>query len=331
MKQYLLIGAGFSCNWGGWLASEAFEFLIGDPAVSGDAELARLLWTYQSEGAFEAALDELQRDSTPQAQGRRAQLEAAIRRMFDLMNGGFSRKELEFRRSDLPYDRPVQQFLLKFDAIFSLNQDLLLELHYRGSADGLVERDDPRTERSWYLPGMKLAPVAEERRVFPSATGIWNPSGEHTLIEDIQPIFKLHGSTNWHSDDGSDIMILGGGKSRAIERYPVLRWYSQLFTCLLSCPDARLMVIGYGFRDEHVNSALKGAMESGLKIYVIDPSGADVASATNRVPKGAIGYKPTPLEEMLQKSLIGYSRRPLSSTLGNDSVEHAKLMRFFGA
>jgi hypothetical protein len=331
MKHYLLIGAGFSRNWGGWLASEAFEFLIGDPAVSGDDELARLLWKYQSEGAFEAALDDLQRDSSPLARERRVKLEAAIRRMFDLMNGGFSLKELEFRRSELPYDRPVQQILLKFDGIFSLNQDSLLELHYRGNADGLVDRNDPRTERSWHLPGMKLAPVAEERRVFPSATGIWIPSGEHILVEGTQPIFKLHGSANWRSDDGSDIMILGGGKSRAIERYPVLRWYSELFTVALNCSDARLMLIGYGFRDDHINSALMGAMESGLKIYIIDPAGADVAGATNRVPKSAPGHKPTPLEEILQKSLIGYSRRPFSSTLGNDSVEHGKLMRFFEA
>jgi hypothetical protein len=331
MKHYLLIGAGFSRNWGGWLASEAFEYLIGDPAVSGDVELARLLWKYQSEGGFEAALDDLHRNTSPPARGRRLQLEAAIRRMFDSMNGGFSLKELEFRRSELPYDRPVQQFLLKFDGIFSLNQDSLLELHYRGSADWLVDRNDPRTERSWHLPGMQLAPVAEDQRVFPSATGIWIPSGEHVLIKGTQPIFKLHGSANWRSDDGSDLMILGGGKSRAIERYPVLRWYSELFTELLSRPEERLMLIGYGFRDEHINSALMSAMESGLKIYIIDPAGPDVAAATNRVPKNEIGRKPTALEEILQKSLIGYSRRPFSSTFGNDTVEYAKLMRFFGA
>ena len=124
-------------------------------------------------------------------------------------------------------------------------------------------------------------------------------------------------------------MILGGGKVHAIERYPVLRWYSELFTALLSSPDTRLMLIGYGFRDEHINSALRNAMEKGLQIYIIDPAGPDVAGATNRVPKDAIGYKPTPLQEIVQKSLIGYSRRPFSSTLGNDSVEYAKLMRFF--
>jgi hypothetical protein len=29
MTYILLTGAGFSCNWGGWLADEAFEYLLG--------------------------------------------------------------------------------------------------------------------------------------------------------------------------------------------------------------------------------------------------------------------------------------------------------------
>jgi SIR2-like domain len=330
MKHYLLIGAGFSRNWGGLLASEAFEYLLGDPAVAApDSDLRTLLWKRQSEGGFEAALDDLQRDFSPAARGRLLQLEAAVRRMFDLMNAGFKRKALEFRSSELPGDRPVQQFLLRFDAIFSLNQDSFLELHYRGSRDGLVDRNDPRTERSWDLPGMQMAVVPVDQKAFPSATGIWIPTGEHQVPEGTQPIFKLHGSANWRSVEGGELMILGGGKARAIERYPVLAWYSHLFVSLLSRPDARLMLIGYGFRDEHINTALIQAMEAGLRIYIVDPAGPDVAGATNRVPKNAIGYKPTNLEETVQKSLIGYSRRPFSSTLGNDSVEHAKLMRFF--
>jgi len=65
VKRYLLIGAGFSYNWGGWLASEAFEFLIGDAAVVASADLRALLWKHQSKSGFEAALDELERAASP--------------------------------------------------------------------------------------------------------------------------------------------------------------------------------------------------------------------------------------------------------------------------
>lgn len=330
MKDYyLLIGAGFSRNWGGWLASEAFEYLLGDPAVVADAELKSLLWKHQSQGGFEVALDELQRSASPGARQSLAGLESAIRRMFNAMNGAFKSRGLEFRSSPLAGDRPVHQLLLKFRAIFSLNQDLLLEHCYHGSADGLVDRNDARTERTWQLPGMQLAADASEETVFPSATRTWIPSGEHTVTNGWQPIFKLHGSSNWRSNEMSELMILGGGKARAIERFDVLRWYSEVFAESICAPSAHLMVIGYSFRDDHINEVLLRAIEKGLKIFVVDPAGADVAAATNPVPRNSAGYQPTRLEESLQQALVGASRRPLSATFGGDSVELSKLMRFF--
>jgi hypothetical protein len=329
MKRYLLIGAGFSHNWGGWLASEAFEFLLGDPAVVADPKLRELLWRHQATGGFEAALDELQRETAAHSQHLALQLRSAVMRMFDTMNSAFKSTGLEFRRQPLGNEYPVQNFLLRFNAIFSLNQDLLLEQSYRGSRDGLVERGNVRTERDWQFPGMRLTTASEDTPVYPSAVGIWVPSGDHVISQGEQPIFKLHGSSNWRSAEGSDMMILGGGKAQSIERYPVLRWYSQIFAQYLAQSDVRLMVIGYGFRDEHINAALMQAIQQGLRVFVIDPLGADVASPTNPVPKNAIGYELTPLERSLQKALIGASRRRLSSTFSTDEVERQKIERFF--
>lgn len=59
MNYYLLLGAGFSHNWGGWLASEAFEYLIGHPGIIANTELRALLWKHHDRGGFEMALDEL--------------------------------------------------------------------------------------------------------------------------------------------------------------------------------------------------------------------------------------------------------------------------------
>lgn len=328
MKFYLLIGAGFSRNWGGWLASEVFEYLLGDPTVIASARLRDLLWKHQAAGGFEAALDEVQRDTASGSQATTRELMSAVLRMFDTMNLAYKSKRLEFRQ---PFgnDHPVRNFLLRFDAIFSLNQDLLLEHCYRGSKEGLVDRSDPRTERDWQFPGMRLIPVPEDRVVYPSATGTWVPSESLTVAPDEQPIFKLHGSSNWRSAEDDDLMIVGGGKAQAIDRYPVLKWYSQVFANYLMRSDVRLMVIGYGFHDDHINSILRQAIDKGLQTFVIDLLGAEVASTANPVPKDAAGYHLTPLEEDLRKSLIGASRRPLSSTFSNDEAERRKIERFF--
>jgi hypothetical protein len=89
----LLLGAGFSRNWGGWLASEAIEYLLGHPDIVNNTVLRRLLWKHQESGAgFEGALEELQtaalRDPGGQARDRAA-LERAIAGMFADMNQAF--------------------------------------------------------------------------------------------------------------------------------------------------------------------------------------------------------------------------------------------------
>lgn len=39
MNFLLLLGAGFSRNWGGWLADEAFEYLIGHNEIKNNKKL----------------------------------------------------------------------------------------------------------------------------------------------------------------------------------------------------------------------------------------------------------------------------------------------------
>jgi hypothetical protein len=77
MSHLLLLGAGFSRNWGGWLAQEAFEYLLGCNEVISDGNLRELLWKHQeSGGGFEAALEELQRAYWANPHGVHSQLTA---------------------------------------------------------------------------------------------------------------------------------------------------------------------------------------------------------------------------------------------------------------
>jgi hypothetical protein len=58
MTNYvLLLGAGFSRNWGGWLIKETFEYLLG---CSLDAKTRAMLWTPRGEARnFEEVLEDL--------------------------------------------------------------------------------------------------------------------------------------------------------------------------------------------------------------------------------------------------------------------------------
>ena len=84
---------------------------------------------------------------------------------------------------------------------------------------------------------------------------------------------------------------------------------------------SRLMMIGYGFGDDHINNVILSAGKSGLKMFVVDPLGVDIVNKT----RDAAIRAPDPLEELL----IGGSRRSLREVFSSDAVEHGKLMRFF--
>jgi hypothetical protein len=68
MTRILLTDAGFSRNWGGWLASEAFEYLLGCSEI--DNETRSLLWSSkESGGGFEDTLADLA--NAKDAQGKK--------------------------------------------------------------------------------------------------------------------------------------------------------------------------------------------------------------------------------------------------------------------
>ena len=328
----VLLGAGFSRNWGGFLGLEVFEYLLGCPDINADTYLRELVWRNREEG-FEVALGELQenfkRDRQKFAEPLR-KLQSAIVGMFKNMNSAFEGQRFDFG-SDIPTS--ITYFLTQFDAIFTLNQDLLLESHYTK-----CNFSNGRDYRRWLgqeAPGLEPAPGSAEqdyRKLFRNA---WQPveQSEFQVRSGTQPIYKLHGSSNWIERDGADLLVMGGGKKEIIAQHPILTWYAEQFSRSLCDYNTRLMVIGYGFRDHHINKVIAQAVyEYGLKLFVIDqPKGSDVACVfRSAVHPGAtltaFGYD---LEEAFSQGLVGASRRSLGEIFGRDSIEHAKIMRFF--
>ena len=62
MKYVLLLGAGFSCNWDGWSASEVNDYLPTLPALRADRHVLLILQRTSGKGGFGAALAEIQDD-----------------------------------------------------------------------------------------------------------------------------------------------------------------------------------------------------------------------------------------------------------------------------
>lgn len=84
---------------------------------------------------------------------------------------------------------------------------------------------------------------------------------------------KLHGSYEWRKQDA---LVIGTKKMDRIKAEPILEWYYQLFKGVLSSGGRRLVVIGYGFRDKHINDVIVDSItNSGLKINIVCPNDAE--------------------------------------------------------
>jgi hypothetical protein len=145
---------------------------------------------------------------------------------------------------------------------FTLNQDLFVERHSGGSNLKLLG-----LQRTVDLPARTQGAFDSENRVtLPSEVPL------NAAQHDSCYYVKLHGSCNWYASDGSPRMVIGQGKTDQLSREPLLAEYLDLFGRVLSSGNKRLLVIGYGFRDEHINSAIADAVKHGtLELFVVSP------------------------------------------------------------
>jgi hypothetical protein len=159
---------------------------------------------------------------------------------------------------------------------------------------------------------------------------MWEPDLSRQRIEErSQPYFKLHGSSNWIRNDGGKLLVLGSEKLQQVNGQETLRWYMEQFQRYLSQPT-KLMIIGYGYRDYHINQILMTAAgQNNLKTFVVDPNGLSAFDQNNLTRRPGNIYCRSDLDTVLAPTLIGASSRRLGEIFNQDYAEHAKLMTFF--
>ena len=273
----LLIGAGFSKDFGGLLATEMWSEIFNNPGVRSFPDLLRTIEAScpDYEEVYERVV--LATADSPEATALRHAVLTAYdkldRRLRDPLD---PTKNVDTGRlGEMVALFAPRNGSGRVGFVFSLNQDLFPEryawgrLHFASPVlppfGGLPGRAGP------YLEGGDGAPLAPaDIRRSPTAEEI-GKAGEHWITEARFSWLKLHGSYNWRDSAGRGLMVLGGGKGAQIHQEPLLRWYWDVFQRALLDGRHRLVVVGYSFRDEHVNAAIAGAIEAvGLELVVLD-------------------------------------------------------------
>jgi hypothetical protein len=321
-KHVLLTGAGWSRNWGAQLASEVWSALLGHPAVGANPRVRDLLL---DETAFEVALGRA--GVAPFTPADREALEQAILDTFIGMDYGIG-------RVDHPWINiyGVQRLLFRFwglrgddntsGYLFTLNQDLFFERylfneHVAGAPPGALPGLAPVPGQSWFCSN--VGPYSTSFTMQPVA----DPPTQGQLQNQMN-VIKLHGSFNWRSPDGHNVMVVGTEKTAAIAGTPLLSWYFDIFKQVLSAGDVLLMIVGYGFGDEHTNAVIAEAVEKhGLRVFIWNTT-SDLKGLLASVPHG-----PT-----IWRGLISTSARWLIEVFPSNQAETEEFRRimttFFG-
>jgi hypothetical protein len=278
-EPVLLTGAGFTRNFGGFLANQMWDKVFNHEQVQHYPSLVNLL---KDNFDFESVYNEVMDGNgyPPEAQ---MALRQAVKNAYDQLDDATrnywgSSAYISLALQPLVNWQGFSKLLDRFASegkargyIFTLNQDLFVERWHSGDKKllrilSMTPGVDFKGKTPWsWLRGGELTP--EYYFQAPS-----NPTEVPEDISNLLYYVKLHGSMNWKSSDGRDLMVIGGNKPAQIHREKLLQWYFDLFQEVLSCPNRRLLVIGYGFRDLHINAVIAQSIRQyGLKLYIIAP------------------------------------------------------------
>ncbi len=286
--------------------------------MSDDAALLRLLKETRN---FEKVLGDVRRESVRGTTEhlRLTRLQNAVLATFAEMNEMLAAATFEFQFRHR--ERFVVEFLSTFDAIFTLNQDLLLELHYFPGATS----EQPKRWRGTFYPGV-ATPQNWTQTLPAERLRSMLTTSDVAQMPDHQPIYKLHGSVNWRSPDGASMIVIGDGKQSTIDGTPLLARYFEGFRRYLCAGSTKIMVIGYSFSDEHVNVALTEASNNhDLQTYLVNPSGLSLFDP----PREAMIKPRNALYDSLR--LVGLCTRPFRDAFSSDHLSFNSFQRFLAS
>lgn len=269
-KLMLFTGAGFTKNFGGFLGWEMWAKIFNNPKIQAHQRVADLM---RDNFDFESIYAQVVRGGSFTDVEVEA-MKGAVNEAYKSLDGAV--RQWVFNDSNPialnTYGLGSDLFGLFHGAgenglYFTLNQDLYIERH-----NGFVTPGAPRFPFGNGLTNM--AELTTNQFLQLPAADVAATKFQ-TDIESMSGIayIKLHGSYGWKSADGGDQMIIGHDKIGDIDREPLLKKYFDFFKEQINEGDKRMLVIGYGFADMHINQALLDAVQNhGLKLYVIAPS-----------------------------------------------------------
>lgn len=278
-KKVLLLGAGFTANFGAPVSSQVWNDLFNYPAIQKNVKLRSALKRYQENGDFEGFFEEIVY-GVNSTEEEKIIVATAVIEIYKRINAHTESMMIHGNSSGVCFQK-LMCFLKRFSNmeqgkgfIFTLNQDLFLEK----LANKYLRKDKRFSDFFIAYPAINVPYVDPQwKSQLPSKEWLDNWLSKPNLRGNLHvprkfPLYvKLHGSSGWIHDNGkTSIPVIGKNKSKQILQEPLLNWYVKLFEQTLD-EAVDIWVIGYSFSDKHINEILMGSMQKHRSsLYVID-------------------------------------------------------------
>ena len=299
----LLTGAGFTHNFGGFLADQMWEKILNQPETYNTQSLRETMLDEKWELNFEALYSYLRKRNESEYPYFLAALNKTFSELDEVVrknaknplecNVNLDQLKVWFHQFT-PTERGKKGF------IFTLNQDLLFERLNHNTVP--------------WVPGLPNALQCGEVDRGREIKKVRLP--ESINCEDLcnhlvsLNLIKIHGSCNWLSGkkDAGDAIAIGLDKEGAIQDEPLLNCYLEIFQKVVNTANTQLWVIGYGFGDKHINDILADSIvRSNLRLCVINPqlpkvffNGLKKAHRYPEIRKGISAYLSNSLRGIFQ-------------------------------
>lgn len=348
-ENILLLGAGFTKNFGGLLANEMWAHIFNHEKVQAQPRIKELMLNdFDYESIYYSVLEDpsfsenekeaikkatkLAYDNIDKIIIEYAERHSQIRGFYSIDN---------FIRCFPPHDQEIKDpnngkifYRLPGENnksfIFTLNQDLFFERFYSNLGYPKLSIPGIKNSSEWFT-----YPTTFNNSLTPSDYCRLPNKDELTnkdiLLDGNYFLIKLHGSYNWKSFDGSDIMVIGRGKKEQIQKEPLLKRYFEIFKKVLSQGQRRLLIIGYGFGDDHINRIISDAVKNYLlRIYILSPESPEklkekLYEKSKKLKEQSYDKFEDPIN--IWQGISGYFQC-IDILLGDD-IEHQTLKKYF--
>jgi len=278
----LLTGAGFTKTFGGYLAREMWSAIFNQPQLGDYPNLKKCArWELDFETLYDKVMNSS--DYTPQEKNC---LTECIGRSYALMHENITKQPPEYLATSANVCHPFISYFAGLKSknegtfLFTLNQDLFIERFYSNS-DTNKSVGIPGLEGkgpNWFNGNLKTKLEPEDFVRLPDRAGVEKLESEFWSKRGYHPItyIKLHGSFGWKFHDGRPGLVIGHAKTETLKKEPLLWWQMKLFREVLRDEARQLVVIGYGFNDQHINDVIADAIrDKKLKLHMISPKSPD--------------------------------------------------------